>query len=571
MVKVKKVKSKVRTAKQDKPSMKMATDNYSPARKINKSNTWKKHTGTAEKFQGIDVFAAVDPYPQKERLDFRSAMNNPYVYRASRIAATFTAGQGYTTDIVPRQEEDLPDEQADAWASQTKIYVPYYDKEMTPEQINDKIDKMAIDMDLASNLFNGYFTALEQGRCVLALTPLATNEEGQFMMPEQIRLIRPEFTERPVINDDTSELEGVRIIGVRSPSRDNILPKNRMIYLMHGFNNELFSDYYGESKVSRIADEANTLNIILNQDYERAAESTWYKPPIYSVPIPPQEYGNEDAVLSDFLAKANDSKGQSIAVTGPSSPDEVGVTVIPGAPNADIGGLEIIRTGLIKAIITAYGLPGFMLAEGDIGKLGGNANIEEIDSYLNQEIRPERLILENIVQKQYFDVILAIMFGVEDATQIPVKIIFKFNKPRLVTLLTPDMFSVLMQMAQAGLIDESGIRDILGIEELDKETMTRGQAGGGNPQWNSYVGGATPVSTNGKYWPNEAIRARDMWKNQDVWGTESDFKPDVWAKMDVWPQGTPTSITDQWPTPQHLQWSQAGKTLQTAKKNRGAV
>ena len=62
-----------------------------------------------------------------------------------------------------------------------------------------------------------------------------------------------------------------------------------------------------------------------------------------------------------------------------------------------------------------------------------------------------------------------------------------------------------------------------------------------------------------------------MWKNQDAWGTETDFKPDVWAKMDTWPQGTPTSITDQWPTPQHLQWSQAGKTLQTAKKNRGAV
>jgi len=293
----------------NKATPRMATDGFSPNRKINKNNNWKKLSGSTEEFQGLTVFAAVDPYKSTERKTFRSAMNNPYVYRASRIHSTFCAGQGYTTDIVPREEEDIPDEQLDAWGSSTKIFVPYWNKEMTPEQIKDKIDKMAIDMDLSSNVFNAYYTALEQGRCVLALTPLSTDEDGKFKLPEQIRLIRPEFTERPVINENTSELEGVRIIGVRSPTRDNILPKNRMIYIMHGFNNELFSDYYGDSKVARISDEANTLNIILNQDYERAAENTWHKPPIFSVPIPPQEFGNEDAVLNEFLLKANDSKG----------------------------------------------------------------------------------------------------------------------------------------------------------------------------------------------------------------------------------------------------------------------
>ena len=264
---------KVKTAKLDRAKAALGTNNENPMRKVHKNDTWRKHQGAGMKFQGIDVFAAVDPYPQIERKEFRSAMNNPYVYRASRIATTFTTGQGYTTSVVPRKEEEIPDEQREQWSSTEKIHVPYFDEEKTPEQIKDFIDKMAVDMDLATNLFNGYFTALEQGRCVLALTPLATDEEGNFQMPEQIRLIRPEFTERPVINEDTSELEGVRIIGVHSPARDNILPKNRMIYLMHGFNNELFSDYYGDSKVARISDEANTLNIILNQDYERAAEN----------------------------------------------------------------------------------------------------------------------------------------------------------------------------------------------------------------------------------------------------------------------------------------------------------
>ena len=184
----------------DKPIPRMATDNYSANRSINKNNSWKKLQGEQSEYQGIQVFAAVDPYKSTERKAFRSAMNNPYVYRASRIHSTFCAGQGYTTEIVPRGEEEIPDEQLDNWQKTTSIYVPYWNKEMTPEQILDKIDKMAVDMDLGSNVFNAYFTSLEQGRCVLALTPLETDEEGKFGMPEQIRLIRPEFTERPVIN-----------------------------------------------------------------------------------------------------------------------------------------------------------------------------------------------------------------------------------------------------------------------------------------------------------------------------------------------------------------------------------
>ena len=536
----------------DKPSPRMATDNFSANRSINKNNSWKKLQGEQSEYQGIQVFAAVDPYKSTERKAFRSAMNNPYVYRASRIHATFAAGQGYTTEIVPRGEEEIPDDQLDNWQKTTSIFVPYWNKEMTPEQILDKIDKMAVDMDLGSNVFNAYFTSLEQGRCVLALTPLETNEEGKFRMPEQIRLIRPEFTERPVINENTAELEGVRIIGVRSPTRDNILPRNRMIYLMHGFNNELFSDYYGDSKVARISDEANTLNIILNQDYERAAESAWYKPPIFSVPIPPQEYGNEDGVLNEFLQKANDSKGQSIAVTGPSGPDDPGVTVLNTPPSSDIGGLEVIRTGLIKAIITAYGLPGFMLSEGDVGSLGGNANIEEVDAYLNQEIRPERLILERTLEKQFYDTILSVLFDTENARDIPIKIKFQFNKPRLVTLITPDMFAVLTQMMQMGLIDQSGIRDILGLEDLDKETMSKGEQGQSTPgvnKWNQDFSQPTGLNM----WPEEIARMNDSW-----------------AKPDAWPEGTPQEIIDRWPTPAELEWSRAGKTLQSAK-NKSAL
>ena len=525
-------------ADETKASSKIAAGNGNAARNFDRS-LFRRMNGQEGNFQGLQVWHPVDPYSGQQRKEFRSAMTNPYVYRAARIQCTYTAGQGYTTEIVPRHEEDVPEEQLNEWQRTQTYHVPYFNKDMTAEQLLDKVDKLALDLDLPTNLFNAYFTALEQGRCVLALTPLDPDENGNWQLPEQIRLIRSEFTERPVLDDNTGELVGVRIIGVRSQIRDNIIPAERMLYIMHGFNNELFSDYYGDSKLARVSDESNTLNIVLNQDYERAAESAWYKPPVFSVPISPQEAGNEDEVLASFINKINDSKGQAIAVTGPSNPEETGVNVLTTPVNADIGGLEIIRTGLIKSIITAFGLPGFMLAEGDIGKLGGNANIEEVDAYLNQEIRPERIILEGSIEKQFYDRILCILFQETDARKLPCKIKFKFNKPKLLTLVTPDMFQVLTGMAQMGLIDSSGIKDILGLEDLDKDTVSKGAQGGIDPMNNKLTGWRQPVQIN--LWEDSTGRMNmtaadwvnsDQWNKVDIRNKESEVDRD--SKKHEW-------------------------------------
>jgi len=230
---VKQVKVAQGASEWERPQMKMVSQGVNPQRNFSRDK-WRVLRGNTVEFQGIQVFAPVDPYRSVERKEFRSAMTNPYVYRASRIQATMTVGQGYTTTVVPRIEEDVPEDQLESWGHTEEFEVPGLpNRKFTAEQIKDKVDKMAIDHDLATNVFNAYMTAIEQGRCVLALTPLETDEQGQFFMPESIRLIRPEFTERPVLNEDTSELEGVRIIGVRSPTRDNILPKGRMIYIMY--------------------------------------------------------------------------------------------------------------------------------------------------------------------------------------------------------------------------------------------------------------------------------------------------------------------------------------------------
>ena len=511
------------------------------------SGLWRKPiSAQTTTGSGIQVFAPVDPYTMSERKEFRSAVDNAYVYRAMRIQTTFVAGQGYTTNIVPRKEEDLPDEQLLSWQQTTQIYVPYWDREVTPEELKDKIDKMALDLDLADSLFNAYFYALEQGRCAIAMLPLnreelANGDKGDYQLPEKLSIIRPEFTMRPIIDFDMGELIGVEVVGLRSDRRDNILEADRMIYLEHGFNNELFSDHYGDSKVARISDISNTLNIILNQDYERGAEHTWHQPKVFSVPIHPQDAGREDEVLTGFLKKNSNSKGQDIAVVGPSKKDEPGVTLLSAGTNSgDVGALEIMRTGLIKSIITAFGIPGFMLSEGDIGKLGGNANIEEVDMYLNTEVRPEALKLEATAENQFYDQILCILFKVDSDKDLPVKIKHKFNKPKIQTLLTPDMVAVMERLAAFGMIDESGMREILGLEELKKETLTKGgDISPGRSTWIQNPSGLRYNLDRTKGWN---IPREDSWNSNQPsnlgWGvnqegTVAGAQPKGWAQVDV--------------------------------------
>ena len=444
------------------------------SRKFHVASAWRSTRGNESTYDGIYVFVPVDPYTQTERREFRTATENPYVYKAIRTTATMVVGQGYTTTVVPRNEEELPAEQREQFSTQT-LYVPYFDRDMTIEQIKDFVDKLALKLDLQTNVFNAYTTEMEQGRAVIAMLPLNRNEDtGMYQMPQQLKLIRPEHTLRPIVaQDDAGELIGCQVTGAKS--KDGVVSAKRMVYLTNGFNNQLFADYYGDSKVARISDLANALSVILTQDYPNAAKNAWFKPRVWAIPIPPQEYGNEKSVITQFMNEINHSEGKDIGVTGPSNKDDIGVQVVGGeGTRVDTGGLETIRLGVIKAIITAFGLPSFMLDEGDFGPLGGNSQLTQLDTYLNTEIKPERLNLEVTLEKQFYDRVLCVLFNVEHEHQVPIKIKHKFNKPKLWTLLTPEMFSVFMQMAQAQLIDIDGIRDILGLEELDKETMSLG-------------------------------------------------------------------------------------------------
>jgi len=524
VTKRKKSASKVRTAKRTAPISKLRGARGD--RRIDASSLWRQPRFDQGNWDGLQVWVPVDPYTQEERLQFRASMENPYVYRANWIIAKLTTGQGYTTEIVPRKEEDIEAEQLDQW-KQTEIDVPFFGKKMSPQKIQDFIDRISVDMDLAEQVFNGYLTSREQGRCILAITPIDKNEEnGEWQLPEGIRLIRPEFTLRPYLDPNTAELVGVQIVGLVS-TQQFILPSERMIYIENGFNNELFSDHYGVSQVSRVADCANVLNLIYADDFLHAAESTWHQPKVFGVPIQPQDFGNEGTILDEFLTKNSNSKGQDIAVV--MNPDgEGGVKLLSSSTNSgDISGLERIVIRCIKVVLAYYNLPGFMLSEGDSGALGGNSNMEEIDMFINAEIVPERIKLENMVEKQYYDRVLAVLFHTNEPSEVPVKMKHKFNKPKLASVFRADLYEMGKDMVAEGLMDKDGLIEMLGLEQFQKEKITYTEGADVDPQKQTWL--------------------QNQWKDHQhpsvtmVW----DAMPKGWTPPQPW-----TNQFGQWPNQQ---------------------
>ena len=470
----------------------------SSKRVIDTSDMWQKQINfDKDTWDGLQVWAPIDPYTVQKRLEFRAAMQNSYVYRANWIISKLVAGQGYTT-----KAESIDGLPLDEWESTEKIHVPYLNKELTPVEIRKFVDKISTDMNLSEGIFNGYITSREQGRCALAMTPIDRDEQGRWQLPTSIQFIRPEYTLRPYLDHKTAEMIGVQIIGLKS-TQQTILPIERCIYMLNGFNQKLFSDQYGDSQVDRITDAAKVLNIIFADDLLQVAEKSWHQPKVFGVPIRPEDYGKEDTILSDFLQANSNSKGQDIAVT--QNPDgKGGVTILSGTTNSgDIAGLERIIIRCIKAVLAFYNLPAFMLSEGETGNLGGDKNTEEIDMFYNTEIAPETIKLENMVNTQYYDKVMGVLFMGEE---LPFKITHHFNKPKITTILRPDLYEMGKDMLLNGIIDKEGLIEMLGVEQYRGNELNKTEGADINPESDTWVKNEPTLSINWKgptSWQNE--------------------------------------------------------------------
>ena len=84
-----------------------------------------------------------------------------------------------------------------------------------------------------------------------------------------------------------------------------------------------------------------------------------------------------------------------------------------GSNPGDINRLTLIENQCIEVIAGYNNIPPFMFSQGKAGRLGGNANKEWIDSFLHTEFEPEQERLEQVIERQFYDRILAIMWGLE--------------------------------------------------------------------------------------------------------------------------------------------------------------
>lgn len=465
---------------------------------------------------GLMLYPAVDPYKPKQRALFHAIMNKlSWVRRANVIIQKQVCGQGYTTTIELRTDKEVKEEKLRTWRASKPIHVPYFGKEMSPNKIKAWVDKMADLLEFENVYFNGYFYQREQGRCAIGMFPeLRDPNTGKYQLPKVLKIIRPQFTLRPYMDINTGALAAVQIVGLTT--NGGMLDANRCIYLNNAFNYDLFADYYGFSAVEALEDIGTTLLTIYAQDFKQAAEYTWHQPKVFQVQVPARDWKNPQKVLDDFLSRNNNSLGKDIAVTQ-------NVTLISSTTNSgDIAGVVQIQNECIDAIAGYYNIPPFMLAKGKAGRLGGNANREEIEAFLEGEIRPEQIIMEGILEKQFYDRILAILFDIEpeevyDPEKCPVRIRHHMNKPDIALVANKEQYDILMDAAHQKLgisremiIEKMGWRKLIkeheGDGELEDPTVVTWKKV--NPSW----GALKPKKGSGSWTPKPSLN-----KNPQIW------------------------------------------------------
>ena len=455
---------------------------------------WLKKMAPFENFQ---IFPSVDPYPANLRQLFRILNEeNPWVSRAQTIIQKLVVRE-FTTDIFPRGEFELEPEELETWRdTPLKEVPPFFDSnaQVTPNDIKKFIDKMSETLDLKDLIFDAYMFAREQGRTAIGMFPEQRDEEtGKYVMPEALRLIRPELLRRPIVNFDTSELVAVEVTGLTT--NGSRFDANRLVYIFKSKNLDLYSDFYGRSDIRPLVDVGKVLLIIYGRDYENAAINTWHTPHIFKHTIPGKDFSQINTIMDNFNRDLANNAGKDISVSY-----NVELLNPSGSNPGDITGLSLIENQCIDTIAGFNNIPPFMFAKGKAGRLGGNANKEEIDSFLQTEIEPEQEMLEQVIERQFYDRILAIMFGVEpdQVSQVPVTLQHNFETPVIQTEIDPAQFNMMMQLVNSGVITIEKAMEKLGIRDMlsDETSSTGGDVSPTEKTWPT----TSPIGTPSN-WP----------------------------------------------------------------------
>lgn len=410
-------------------------------------------------FQNFQIFPSVDPYPAELRQLLRILNEeNPWIVRSQKIIQKLVVRE-FTTEVIPRDTLGMTPEELEKW-KETPMDVPFFDEPVTPTQIKDWIDNYSQTLDLKDLIFDAYMFAREQGRSAIGMFPEQRDEDGKYQMPQVLRLIRPELLRRPIVSFQTSELIAVEVTGLTS--NGSRFDANRLIYLQKGKNLDLFSDFYGISDLRALADIGKVGLILYGRDYLAATINTWHTPLIFKHTVPGKDFSQINAIMDQFNLDLANNAGKDISVS-------YNVDLLPSTSNpGDIAGLVLIDNQQIETISGTTGIPLFLLSKGKTGNLGGNANQEEVDGFIQDELEPEQEFLEQVIERQFYDRVLAIMFDVEprDVGKVPLRIMHNFETPVIQVETDPAQFNMNMNLVDRGVTTMEKVMDKMGLSDL---------------------------------------------------------------------------------------------------------
>jgi hypothetical protein len=494
----------------------------------------------------VYIFPSNDPYTSNQRMEFRAVHENvSWINRSIKIMVATVTGWGYTTDAEPRDEdEQIEDEKMDTWKKETRFSIPWADDIVTADnpdsgwsvaEIEKFVHNLSIKLDYQSHMARSYRYTLEQGQSGIMMLPewkyTSEGEEvenstdakpANFIMPRVLRTIRPEHIVRVWLNRDTGEMSSLQVIGLGS--RGGKLPVDRLIWYTSDYNLEWNSDYYGESKILPLLDTGKVMIILYGKDFTEAAQHTWHQPKVFQVTVPPRDYKRVSEVLKGFLNKANNSAGRDIAVTQ-------SVELISGNTNSgDIRGLIEMDDHMIDQVAGFFNIPPFLLSKGKAGNLGGNAQLEEIDAFLNVEVRPQQEILENFTEKQLYDAILKILFQEENIEKIPIKLKCNLIRPDIRTIFDKDQYEILLDLLGKNLISQDKFMERMNLMDAQADDITISRGGDSTPSQNT--------------WPHKGSRKRNPhWHGKSTW-----TKDEIDELRKEFKKGTPWATAPKFPT-----------------------
>ena len=419
-------------------------------------------------FQNLYIYPSVDQYTGEQRALFKLLMNeNSWIRRANKIIRHLTITKS-TRTAQPRGEDELTEEALDNW-EETEIFVPLWNKKATPKKINLFIDKLCTTLAFDPLLFDAFLYNQEQGRTCIGMFPELRNKNGLYQIPQALKLFNPDQMRRPIINIDDGSLFAIEIIQLTSNA--GRLDSHRAIYITTGKTNEFANDFYGPSEIESLADIGKTMLVIAGQDMMNFAQRTWRTPHIFQHDLPSKDWSKVNTRLDDFNSEMNKNDGQDVSITS----NVKLLNPSPGNPGNVDGIINIWNEG-IDTIAGYFNIPPFMFAKGKAGRLGGNANREEIDAFLNDEIKPLQELWEKVAEDQMYDRILAILWIVEpeQADTIPIKIRHNFEKPNIAREIPIDEWNIMMNLIENNFTTMEQVMERYGLRDMLQNSPTMG-------------------------------------------------------------------------------------------------